>query len=291
MGKTLGAVLDRIHNTLDILSPKQCQLAEYILNNYKKAAFMTSTALGSAAKVSESTVVRLAVAVGYSGFPEFQSALQELIQHELTSLERFSSPHKTDDNAFYTKVFTAEAENMIKVLTSLSPEVFKKAVDLFFAKRRVLVIGHQASACLASYAGYSLSKVRAGVYTMNKWDENAFGTIQDMGPEDVAWVHVFPRYPTDTVHITKLLHAQNVPIVLITNSILSPLAKLAEVLLPVYIRYDAFVDGLAPVMCLINSLVLETALRDRNRTAQHLEEFETFVSETQVFYPGQTPSS
>lgn len=283
MDKSPNNILEQIRNRLENLSPKQRQLAEFILENYKKAAFMTSTVLGKTAKVSETTVIRLADSLGCSGFPEFQSSLQSIIHHELTSIERFSNPDQSNGNASYSKVFSAEAENIIRVLASLSNEQVSRAVELLYSKKRVLVIGHQASACLASYAGYSLSKVRAGVITMNHWDENTFCTVRDMGPDDVAWVHAFPRYPNQTIRIAQFLQSRNVPIILITNGILSPFSEMATIVLPVRIRYDAFVDGLAPVMCLINSLVLETALKNQDNTVKHLEEFENFVAKTQIF--------
>lgn len=283
MDKSPNNILEQIRNRLENLSPKQRQLAEFILENYKKAAFMTSTVLGKTARVSETTVIRLADSLGCSGFPEFQSLLQSIIHHELTTIERFSNPDQLNGNAAYSKVFSAEAENIIRVLASLSNEQISKAVELLYSKKRVLVIGHQASACLASYAGYSLSKVRDGVITMNQWDENTFGTVRDMGPDDVAWVHAFPRYPNQTIRIAQFLQSRNVPIILITNGILSPFSEMATIVLPVRIRYDAFVDGLAPVMCLINSLVLETALKNQDNTVQHLEEFENFVAQTQIF--------
>lgn len=283
MIKMTGSVLDRIRALLVDLSPKQRKLAEYILVNYKKAAFMTSTVLGSEAKVSESTVIRLSTTLGYSGFPDLQSSLQDLIQYELTTIDRFADPVKPADNTLYSKVFSEEAHNILKVLASISSEQFNKATDLLYNQRRVVVVGHQASACLASYAGYSLSKVRSDVFTLNKWDETAFAIVSDLGPNDVAWINVFPRYPNQTVHLAKLLQEHNVPILLITNSSKSPLKECATVLLPVQIRYDAFSDGLASVMCLINALVLETALRNKANTIEHLKRFEDFVVSTNIF--------
>jgi len=287
MTETPATVFQRIRSAGDTLSPKRRQLAEYVLNHYKKVAFMTSTELGNAAGVSEASVFRLAVALGYSGFPAFQAALQEVITEEITTVERFSVSPGPDDDTLLAKVFAAEAKNMNRVLGLLSPADFNKGVELLFTSRRVLVVGHQVSAALASHAGYTMSKVRSGVHTIREWNENVFAYVQDMGPEDLAWVHAFPRYPTSTVQMVEVLRARGVPILLVTNSYLSQLAPFATVLLPVPIRYDAFVDSLAPAICLVNSLVLGTALKDPEMTKQHLERFEAFITATKVFCPGQ----
>ena len=70
------------------LSKGQKLIAEYILKNYDKAAFMTAAKLGNNVGVSESTVVRFATELGFSGYPKLQKALQELIKNKLTSVQR-----------------------------------------------------------------------------------------------------------------------------------------------------------------------------------------------------------
>ena len=69
------------------LSKGQKLIAEYILKNYDKAAFMTAAKLGISVGVSESTVVRFANELGFSGYPKLQKALQELIKNKLTTVK------------------------------------------------------------------------------------------------------------------------------------------------------------------------------------------------------------
>lgn len=290
MDKTRGSVLDQLNNSIPELSQKQRQLAEFITRNYKKAAFMTSTALGNASEVSESTVVRLATALGYSGFPELQAAIQELIQRELTTIERFSTPSMANHKALYAKILSAEAEHMVRVINSISPNSFDRAVDLLCAQKRVFVVGFQASSCLASFAGYSLGKIRTSVVPINNWDESIFIQIKDSRADDVALIYLFPRYPAFSVRLLRLFRKQKVPVILVTNSSLSPHAPdLANVVLPIPIRYDGFLDSFAPVFSFTNALIMATALKDNDRTTRYLEQFEAFVKETQVFESGIRP--
>ena len=81
-------VLHTIRASRDSFSKGQKRIADYILNNYDKAAFMTAARLGQTAQVSESTVVRFAAELGYSGYPAMQKALQEIIRGKLTSVQR-----------------------------------------------------------------------------------------------------------------------------------------------------------------------------------------------------------
>jgi DNA-binding MurR/RpiR family transcriptional regulator len=284
------SVLEEINNSLHGLSPQQRKLAGFIVANYKKAAFLTSTALGNAAGVSESTVVRMATALGYPGFPQLQEGLQELIQRELTSIERFSFPRKNHHKALYAKVLSAEAEHMVKLIDSISPKSFDKAVDLLGRQKRVFVVGFQASACLASFAAYSLAKVRPDICRINHWDESICLRVAESRRDDAALVYMFPRYPRFTVRLLRLFRARGTPVVLVTNSALSPLASEANgVVLPISIRYDSFLDSFAPVFSFTNALIMATALKDNDRTTKHLEQFETFVKQSEVFESGMRP--
>ena len=67
----------RINERYSSMSKGQKLLAGYITDYYDKAVFLTAAKLGETVGVSESTVVRFAVHLGYKGYPEFQQSLEE----------------------------------------------------------------------------------------------------------------------------------------------------------------------------------------------------------------------
>lgn len=290
MKTSANSVLSRIENKAKLLSPKQRELADHILRDYKQAAFMTATVLGASAGVSESTVIRLATTLGYSGFPEFQAALQEIIQSELTTLDRFPAIVPEDNDTLYSRVFEAEAEIINRALKGMNPRAFDQAVDLLFGASKVLIIGLQASSCLASYAGYSLGKIRPEVFTLSQWNENAYTFVQNLGKDGVAWIFAFPRYPRRTLSLAEHFDKAGVEIIGFADSPLSPLAAFADPLFTVPLRYISFIDPYAAVMCLINSLILGVAQRDRQRTCDFLGQFEEFAVQTEIFAAPNTES-
>ena len=81
-------LLNIIRKKREGLSKGQKKIADYVLNNYEKAAFLTALELGNEAGVSESTVVRFASALGLSGYPEFQRKLAGMVQEKIHSIER-----------------------------------------------------------------------------------------------------------------------------------------------------------------------------------------------------------
>jgi DNA-binding MurR/RpiR family transcriptional regulator len=283
MGAKKITIIDKIKSLSSKLPPKQAELAEYILLHYKTAAFMTSTALGAASGSSESTVVRFAVSLGYSGFPEFQASLQELIQNELSTLDRFSVGAIQDESALYQKVFATEVEIMNRVLKELSFKSFGSAVDLLFEKERLVIVGFQGSSCLAEYAGYSLNKIRPKVNILNTWDEKTFNTLSELDGNSAAWIFAFPRYPMRTITVSKMLKESNIPIIGFTDSVMSPLASFTDILFTIPLKYTSYIDPFAAVMCMINSTVLGVAYKDAERTRTHLQRFEKYIEESSIF--------
>ena len=87
MENSLPALLSE---RLPKLSKGHKKIAEYILNHYDKAAFMTASKLGNIVGVSESTVVRFATELGFEGYPEMQKALKEFTSNKLTTVQRMN---------------------------------------------------------------------------------------------------------------------------------------------------------------------------------------------------------
>ena len=85
---TKNELLKKLENGYKKFSKGQKKLADFIRGNYDKAAFLTAAKMGEEVGVSESTVVRFAMALGYEGYPEFQKALGELIRTKLNSIQR-----------------------------------------------------------------------------------------------------------------------------------------------------------------------------------------------------------
>ena len=87
-GTSGNEFLKRMETQYEKFSKGQRLLADYIIENYDKAVFLTAAKLGEVVGVSESTVVRFATQLGYSGYPGFQKALEELVRNKLNSIQR-----------------------------------------------------------------------------------------------------------------------------------------------------------------------------------------------------------
>ncbi|MFR3499472.1 MAG: MurR/RpiR family transcriptional regulator, partial [Paraclostridium bifermentans] len=106
-------LIDDIQKQYPRLSKGQKLIAQYLISSYDKVAFMTASKLGEEVGVSESTVVRFANALGFSGYPKLQDALQELIKNKLTTVQRVEMNQEySDDCKILSKVLKSDIDNI-----------------------------------------------------------------------------------------------------------------------------------------------------------------------------------
>lgn len=123
-------VLQAIRGRMESFSRGQKRIADYILMNYDKAAFMTAGHLGRKAQVSESTVVRFASQLGYEGYPNMQRALQELVRGRLTSLQRIQvSRDQMQEQDVLTGVMQRDMNSIHTAIEQLDRAAFDRVVD------------------------------------------------------------------------------------------------------------------------------------------------------------------
>lgn len=151
--------------------------------------------------VSESTVVRFAVELGYDGYPTMQKAMQEMVLNRLTSVQRIEVANdRIGDQDILSLVLQSDMEQLRKTVSSVDRKDFSAAVNAILDARRIYVLGVRSASALASFLGYYLNLMFEDVHTIT-----ASGTGQVLeklisaGPDDVVIAFSYPRYSTSTV--------------------------------------------------------------------------------------------
>lgn len=269
-------LLERLREISATLPDQQKKAALYVVENYKQAAFLTSTELALKATVSGTTINRLCITLGYKGYSDFQAVLQALIQNELTAVDRSNAAD--EHGTVLSQVFRQEIFSLKRALDAIDEKTFEEAADLIFKSRRLEVVGHQACEPIARYAAYTLAKVRNYTEYLDLGSLDVAGHLSDLGKDDVALAFGLPRYPVHTTNTIKLLHEKGVKIILVTHSRLCPYTSLSDLVITTPIAYHNFTDGLSPLICIVNALVLEVFNRDKKKGKKQLNEFETVGS-------------
>lgn len=246
------------------LSKGQKLIAEYILKNYDKAAFMTAAKLGVAVGVSESTVVRFASEVGFSGYPKLQKALQELIKNKLTTVQRLElrNDYFTDGDAL-KGVLKADMENIRATLEKINQNTFQDVVKSIFEAKRIYIIGLRSSTAIAEFLGFYLNIILQNVKVVSYGISDVFEQMISVGEGDLVIGIGFPRYAAKTIDALEFSRDRGAKVVALTDSLLSPLATKADYTLIAQSNMASFVDSLVAPLSVINALIIAVGMREK----------------------------
>jgi DNA-binding MurR/RpiR family transcriptional regulator len=266
------------------LSKGQKLIAEYILKHYDKAAFMTAAKLGTTVNVSESTVVRFANELGFSGYPKLQKSLQEMIKTKLTSVQRIelSSDYISEENALKS-VLKADMENIRATLEKINNKTFEEVVNAVFRAKRIYIVGFRSSQALADFLAFYLSLVLDNVKQISAGVSDVFEQLLRVGEDDVVIGIGFPRYSSRTVEALNFAKSKNAEVVAITDSLLSPLAASADYTLIAQSNMASFVDSLVAPLSLINALIVAVGLREKDNISETFNNLENIWEEFNVY--------
>lgn len=278
-------ILSLIEHKYGEFSKGQKRIADYIKENFEKAAFMTAAKLGTTARVSESTVVRFAMEIGYSGYPEMRKALQELIRNRLTSVQRIEvakSVMAAKDTL--ASVLQSDMEKIQMTIESIDKGQFDDAVQKILKARNIYIVGVRTSAALAVFLGFYFNLLFGNVKMLHESPTSeVFELVMRVSPEDVIIGISFPRYSKRTIKTLRLCKTMGATIIGITDSKSSPVAKIADVSLLAKSDMVSFVDSLVAPLSLINALIVAVGNETNEKLNYTFEELERIWDEYEVY--------
>ncbi|WP_027632144.1 MurR/RpiR family transcriptional regulator [Clostridium hydrogeniformans] len=266
------------------LSKGQKLIAEYILRHYDKAAFMTAAKLGTSVGVSESTVVRFANELGFSGYPKLQKALQELIKNKLTTVQRIELANDfiSEENAL-KGVLKADMENIRATLEKINHKTFDDVVKSIFSAKKIYIIGLRSSTAIAEFLGFYLNVILDNVKVVAYGISDIFEQMINVGEGDLVIGIGFPRYAIKTIEALAFSQSRNARVVAITDSLLSPLASKADYTLIAQSNMASFVDSLVAPLSVINALIIAVGLKEKEKISSTYSSLENIWEEYQVY--------
>ncbi len=276
------------HDFLDILqeqqptfSKGQRRLAQYILESYDKAAFMTANRLGKAVGVSESTVVRFAVELGFDGYPSMQKAMQEMVVNRLTSVQRMEVTNdRIGDQDVVSMVLQADMDKLRRTGETLDRQEFSAAVEAISKARRIYILGVRSAATLANFLGYYLNSMFPDVRIVTaSGTGEMFEQIVGAGAQDVLVAFSFPRYSSTTAKGAQYGRSTGATVIGVTDSRLSPLGQHCD---HVLLTKSDMVSLVAP-MSVVNALIVALASKREREIARNLGALERIWEEYNVY--------
>lgn len=282
---TKNELLIRIDERYPKFSKGQKRLADYIKENYDKAAFLTAAKMGEAVGVSESTVVRFATQLGYKGYPEFQKALGELVRTKLNSIQRMEVTYgRIDRSEILATVLQSDIEKIKQTLESVDNYAFELAVDTILAAKKVYVIGIRSCAPLAKFLTFYLNLICEDVVEVDtNSSSEIFEQLIRIGEEDVIIGISFPRYSMRTLKALEFASNRKAKVITLTDSVNSPMNLYSSCNLIAKSDMASIVDSLVAPLSVINALVVALCMKKQDDVIETLETLEDIWDEYQVY--------
>ena len=278
-------LFDKIIRVYPKLSPKKRRVADLIMNDYKNIFLMTAREIAEKCDVSEPTIVRFSVDMGFSGYAEFLQYMKGVLHTELTSAERLrQASRKPDEGTTIQRYCQNAIHNLQNLMTSISDAEFKKIAQSIYQADRVYVVGYRASATLAYHLGYLLKKVRENVVIDTGLSWELMDALNENGQNTVMVTIAFPRYPRRTIEILEYANQCNVQTIGLSDNPRSPIITLADQYLIIDIEGVSWVDPFAHIIAFLGALVHEIAFLDNGEAMRCISKFDRGVKAANEFY-------
>ena len=278
-------ILDILKERKSTFSKGQRLIAKYITEEYDKAAFMTANRLGKTVGVSESTVVRFAVDLGYDGYPSMQKAMQEMVLNRLTSVQRIEvANNRIGDQDVVSMVMQSDMEKLRQTGETLSREEFNAAVNAILNAKRVYILGVRSAAPLAQFLGYYLNYMFNNVHTITGCGTSEmFEKIVGIDNRDVVIAFSFPRYSAATTKGAQYCRSTGATVIGITDSRESPLGQSSDHVLCAKSDMVSLVDSLVAPLSVVNALIVAIASKRQKELHRTFESLERIWDQYNVY--------
>ena len=258
-----------IHERYDDMSKSYQKIAVYLTQNPNDIAVLSVHAIAERCGVHASNVVRFAQALGYDGFKALQSLFQKRLstaapgfEARIKALESELGARKGHtERGFLHDLVVRDIDSLQNLLMDISERDLKKAVTLLEKAEVVYLIGQLRSSPVADLMRYILTMLGKRCVLLDPSGGLATHMARAIRKTDVLFAISFRFYATEVVNIVEEAAERKVPVIAMSDSTLSPLAKAATVLFAVPEHQYTFSRSLAAPMCLAQGLTVALAAR------------------------------
>ncbi|PXX94875.1 MurR/RpiR family transcriptional regulator [Halomonas sp. LBP4] len=257
----------RITDDYPSLSRRLQQTARFLLDHPQEVAFATAAKLAEQAGVTPSTLIRFANHFGFSGFSEMQQLFRARLVDELPNYtERIRAVRSaTGETPDSTQLLWEFAEANREVLEQLpgriDPRSLERALDIFEHADAIHVMAVRRTFMVASYMTYALQHVDKRAHLVSGIGGMHGEQIRSIGDRDALLVVSYSPYAQESREAAEEAVRRGIPLVVITDSTLSPLARVADVSLIVHEAEVKSFRGLTASLCLTQTLAIALGVR------------------------------
>ena len=276
-------MIKKINDSYDQMSKGQKRIADYLLQHYDKAAFMTASKLGDTVGVSESTVVRFACALDYDGYPSLQKSLQEIIKSRLTNIQRLGLGENMQPEDIIESIYKSDINSLKKNKDIIDYSVIHDVARSMIKANMVYILGLRSSATLAQFCGYYLNFILDSIRLVTSGTSDIFGQLVHAKKNDIVIGISYPRYSSRTLEGMKFAKSNGAQLVAITDNEMSPLYEVADKCILASSDMNLFVDSLVAPLSTLNALILLVGILKKEDLKTNFSKLEQIWNEYNVY--------
>lgn len=261
-----------IHDRYEDMSKSYQKIAVYLTQNPNDVAVLSVNAIADRCGVHASSFVRFAQALGYDGFKDLQALFQKRLSTAAPGFEARIKALESELGAradrselgFLRDLVVRDIASLQDMLTEIAPESLVEAVSLLEKADCVFLIGQLRSTPVVELLRYVLTMLGKRCVLLDAAGGLTTHMARAIRRTDVLLAVSFRFYANEVVNVVEEAGRNGIPIIAISDSTLSPLAKSARVLFAVPEHEYTFSRSLAAPMCLAQALTVALAARLQN---------------------------
>lgn len=281
------SVLTQIESSLPQMTKAQRKVSEFILDNAIDAMFLPIEKMALAAGTSTSSIMRLALMLGYTGYSDFLQALQDSVKAQFIPSERLRvNTELFGEDSLFLSFYNRNSQILAETFQQNSPEELAACVDLLSAAPRIFVVGSRASYAMAHYFAYQCYRLHGNCSLFDQADESWPEHLHDLQPGDAVLVYAFPRYPRKVVTISKWAKELGAKIIVIADSPKAPPVQYCDHVLLCATKGLGFQNAIGGISFLTEYLLTAMSFAQKDQVKQRLASMEPLLTDgdTSMYY-------
>ena len=273
------------------LTKTEAMIAEYILKTEDEIYFMTAADIATKLDISDTSVIRLCRALGFSGFSDFQKAMQTHIKKKMKDLSylppktRLLTTLKDDPNGNLTPMILQRTiEHLNRACINNNSEKIDKIVEILLSSKNRFFYGHRGVSSFTIFLGKKLRLILTDVRIITTGDNEVVEELADITADDCLTVCSFPRYNRMAMTAIEIASKAGAKIITITDKVTAPVAKKADVVLTAEVDIVGFSNSYVVPMFLSDLILVNLAKKINVEENTKLSIIEEYIQANEVNY-------
>lgn len=274
--------IEKINENYPSFSSGHKKVGKYVMDHPQSVALNSASQLGQEAGVSETTVIRFCYALGYSGYSELQNEVRKHLIYQKSSIQEYladkegNDPHPT----FFVRSLQRDMANIQTLMEKINMDDIHLAARKIYDSNNILVTGVRTSFAVAHWLSFTLNIIKGHSHLVQPGIDDINYLFTTVDSQSVFIAISFHRYSSMTLDLAELAKKQGAFVIGITDSALSPLRELSDILIPINLSTTSTIDSAPAVFSLVNAIVAGVTVIDKESIEKRREAYENF-------YPGK----